>query len=97
MPNTLAPCAGVQLKALGPLLDWAAAVVPSRRRKSTPVFLFGTAGMRKLALPQQASLLVQIRTVLEASPFKCAASGPSPGPCSACGAARTPDLMSSNQ
>ena len=58
------------MKALGPLLDWAAAVVPRRRRKSTPVFLFGTAGMRKLALPQQASLLIQIRTVLEASPFK---------------------------
>ena len=45
-------------------------MVPRRRRKSTPVFLFGTAGMRKLALPQQASLLVQIRSVLEASPFK---------------------------
>ena len=30
--------------ALGPLLEWAAAVVPPRARAATPVFLFGTAG-----------------------------------------------------
>lgn len=64
--------AGVRVASLGPLLDWAAAVVPPRRRAATPVLLFGTAGMRKLALPQQAALLVQVRAALNASPFRCA-------------------------
>lgn len=32
----------------GPLLEWAAAVVPRRQWARTPVFLFGTAGLRKL-------------------------------------------------
>ena len=65
------PRAGVHPAALGPLLDWAAAVVPSRQRAATPVFLFGTAGMRRLGLPRQAALLVQIRRILEGSGFRC--------------------------
>lgn len=32
----------------GPLLGWAQAAVPRRRWAATPVFLFGTAGLRKL-------------------------------------------------
>ena len=63
---------GVHVVALGPLLDWAAAVVPPRQRAATPVFLFGTAGLRRLGLPAQAALLVQVRHALEASPFKYA-------------------------
>lgn len=62
--------AGVSSKALGPLLDWAAAVVPPRARPATPVFLFGTAGLRKLAAPQQGMVLRAAREALDASPFR---------------------------
>ncbi|PRW21038.1 putative apyrase 7 [Chlorella sorokiniana] len=62
--------AGLQAKALGPLLEWAAAVVPRSQRPRTPVFLFGTAGLRKLSEEQQARLLDGCRAVLGASFFR---------------------------
>lgn len=31
-------------KGLGPLLDWARAVVPASQRRSVPIFMFATAG-----------------------------------------------------
>lgn len=64
--------AGVSRVALGPLLAWAAAVVPPRARAATPVFLFGTAGLRKLAPPQQGVVLRAAQDALTASPFRCA-------------------------
>jgi hypothetical protein len=36
------------LAPTGPLLEWAEAAVPRRQWAQTPVFLFGTAGLRKL-------------------------------------------------
>jgi Golgi nucleoside diphosphatase len=69
--NLHAKCAGVSRVALGPLLEWAAAVVPPRARSATPVFLFGTAGLRKLAPPQQGVVLRAARDALTASPFRC--------------------------
>ncbi len=36
--------AELQTQALGPLLDWAKAVVPADRRHAVPLFLFATAG-----------------------------------------------------
>lgn len=39
---------GLRRKALGPLLEWAEAVVPPSQWAATPLFLFGTAGLRKL-------------------------------------------------
>ena len=64
------PLAGVQDVALGPLLDWARAVVPKAQRARTPLFLFGTAGMRKLAPEARAALLSDVRACLAASGFR---------------------------
>lgn len=36
--------AELQAQALGPLLEWAKAVVPAHRRHAVPLFLFATAG-----------------------------------------------------
>ncbi|PSC71682.1 putative apyrase 7 [Micractinium conductrix] len=62
--------AGLEERALGPLLEWAAAVVPRRQWARTPVFLFGTAGLRKLSEQQQAELLQVARRVLGGSAFR---------------------------
>ncbi len=61
--------AGLAAEALLPLLDWAAAAVPARARAATPVFLFGTAGLRRLTEPQQAELMQHVRDTLSSSPF----------------------------
>lgn len=61
---------GLQTHALGPLLDWAAAVVPARQHSRTPIFLLGTAGLRRLPYEQQQELLVTAGDVLAASPFR---------------------------
>ncbi len=53
--------AGLQHQALGPLFNWARAVVPARSRKSTPLFILGTAGMRRLPDVQRADLLADIQ------------------------------------
>jgi hypothetical protein len=50
--------------ALSPLLDWAKAVVPVKQWSSTPVFLFATAGMRKLPKSDQDKILAEARQVL---------------------------------
>ena len=63
--------AGLQTRALGPLLDWAAAVMPARQHSRTPVFLLGTAGLRRLPDEQEQELLVTACDVLAASPFRC--------------------------
>lgn len=63
--------AGLAGEALRPLLDWAAAVVPRRARARTPVFLFGTAGLRRLSGAQQGELLRHARDTLSESPFRC--------------------------
>lgn len=63
--------AGLGRTALGPLLEWAAAVVPPRARAATPVFLFGTAGLRRLTAGQQGAVMAAARSALEASPFRC--------------------------
>jgi Golgi nucleoside diphosphatase len=60
----------VRDKALGPLLDWARAVVPARQRARTPAFLLGTAGLRKLAPEARHALLADIRACLAASGFR---------------------------
>jgi Golgi nucleoside diphosphatase len=56
--------------AAGPLLAWAEAVIPRRQWAATPIFLFGTAGVRKLAQAQQEVLLTQVRTSLLHSHFR---------------------------
>jgi hypothetical protein len=70
---TQAPTGIRPTRYAGPLLGWAKAVVPRRRRASTPVFLYATAGLRKLAEGQQEDLMHSVRSVLRTSPFRSAA------------------------
>lgn len=62
-PSSLGP------KALEPLLEWARAVIPSNHWPSTPVFLFGTAGMRKLNEIDSEVMLNEARRTLRESGF----------------------------
>jgi hypothetical protein len=56
--------------ALGPLLAWAQAVVPSARHHSTPLFFMGTGGLRRLPAGQQELLLAEVRKQLRQSGFR---------------------------
>jgi len=51
-------------------LDWAKAVVPRHRHAATPIFLFGTAGMRRLKDKDCGKVLAAARTVLANSGFR---------------------------
>lgn len=44
---------GLDSVSLGPLLEWARAVVPQPHHASTPLHLLATAGVRRLPQPQQ--------------------------------------------
>ena len=66
----LNPSAGLVEAALSPLLDWAEEVVPESRWESTPVFLFATAGLRKLPLEHQENILGTLRHILANSRFR---------------------------
>ena len=61
---------GLWTTALQPLLAWAAAVVPRSQWSNTPVFLFGTAGLRVLNPESQTKLLGDVRRSLKASVFR---------------------------
>lgn len=61
--------------ALGPLLDWARAVVPAQAHASTPLFLMGTGGLRRLAPQQQDPLMSEIRRQLGQSGFRWVSVG----------------------
>lgn len=57
-------------KALQPLLAWARAVVPSAYWAETPVYLLGTAGLRRLEDDERERVLGACREVLARSPFR---------------------------
>ena len=61
---------GLWITALQPLLAWAEAVVPQRQWPATPLFLFGTAGLRVLAPERQAKLLGAVQHALHLSHFR---------------------------
>ena len=65
-------CVGLWTSALQPLLAWAEAVIPHSHWEATPLFLFGTAGLRVLSPESQGRLLGNIRTALQGSAFRCA-------------------------
>ena len=67
---------GLVEKAISPLLDWAEEVVPRQRWGSTPIFLFGTAGLRKLPEEHQENVLGTVRHILAACPFRCGIATP---------------------
>ena len=48
---------GLRSKALTPLLEWALQKVPPLKRGQTPIFLFATAGLRRLPIPDSDWLL----------------------------------------
>lgn len=60
--------------ALGPLLAWAKAVVPPRQHASTPLFLLGTGGLRRLPAQRREGLFATIRRQLAQSGFRCVAA-----------------------
>ena len=62
--------AGLSATALQPLLAWAEAVVPQRQWKATPLFLFGTAGLRVLSPERQSKLLTSVQHLLLRSVFR---------------------------
>ena len=62
--------AGLRAVALQPLLAWAEAVVPKAQQKATPVFLFGTGGLRVLSHDSQRKLLTNVQEILLQSAFR---------------------------
>ena len=54
------------------MLDWAEAVVPRKQWERTPIFLFGTAGLRKLPKEAQHTLLIDLRDALSQCSFRSA-------------------------
>ena len=70
--DLLVCAAGVRDRALAPLLEWAAAVVPTDLHAATPIFLLGTAGLRKLDSEPRQRLLAEAQSVLAASSFRYA-------------------------
>lgn len=65
-------CTGLWTSALQPLLAWAEDVVPRKHWEDTPLFLFGTAGLRVLTPESQSVLLSNIQNALQGSPFRSA-------------------------
>ncbi|CAI5530970.1 unnamed protein product [Closterium sp. Naga37s-1] len=61
---------GLRERALGPLLDWALQAIPNpAARAATPVFLFATAGLRKLPVEESEWVLEEVREVLSGSGY----------------------------
>ena len=60
----------VERQALLPLLEWARAVVPRDMWADTPVYLLGTAGLRRLDEEGQEAVLEVCRKVLKGSGFR---------------------------
>eukprot|EP00897_Mesotaenium_endlicherianum_P009522 jgi/Mesen1/8599/ME000005S08564 len=60
---------GLRSVALEPLLAWAISQVPREARHSTPLFLFATAGLRRLPAGDSAWVLQETRGVLRGAPF----------------------------
>jgi Golgi nucleoside diphosphatase len=56
--------------ALGPLLAWARAVVPVDQHTSSPVFLMGTGGLRRLQDSKRQLLMQHVRNTLSKSGFR---------------------------
>ncbi|KAK7406977.1 hypothetical protein VNO78_08615 [Psophocarpus tetragonolobus] len=58
-------------KALKPLLRWAKKQIPLSSHKSTSLFLYATAGVRRLSVTDSQWLLDNAWSVLKDSPFVC--------------------------
>lgn len=58
-------------KAIKPLLQWAQKQIPKRAHESTSLFLYATAGVRKLPPADSKWLLDNAWSILKSSPFLC--------------------------
>ncbi|XP_051121409.1 probable apyrase 7 isoform X2 [Andrographis paniculata] len=58
-------------KAIKPLIKWAATQVPKGSHKSTALFLYATAGVRRLPSSDSRWLLDSAWSILKESPFLC--------------------------
>ncbi|KAL4517877.1 hypothetical protein Ndes2526A_g02251 [Nannochloris sp. 'desiccata'] len=56
--------------ALEPLLEWSRAVIPRNSWPTTPVFLLGTAGLRKLNEEHRERVMNEARSVLKRCGFR---------------------------
>lgn len=57
--------------AIRPLLDWAEKQIPKHAHRSTPIFLYATAGVRKLPGSDSDWLLRKAWSILKKSSFWC--------------------------
>lgn len=57
--------------ALKPLLKWAEKQIPEHAHKSTYLFLYATAGVRRLPIADSKWLLDNAWSILKGSPFMC--------------------------
>ncbi|KAG6633151.1 hypothetical protein CIPAW_12G028600 [Carya illinoinensis] len=57
--------------ALEPLIKWAEQVVPHARHRDTPIFVLGTAGLRRLAIENVLQVLEDVEAVVKEHTFLC--------------------------
>ncbi|KAI4314620.1 hypothetical protein L6164_027508 [Bauhinia variegata] len=57
--------------ALNPLVQWAQKQIPEHAHKSTSLFLYATAGVRRLPSADSKWLLDNALSILQTSPFMC--------------------------
>lgn len=57
--------------AIKPLLHWAEKQIPKHAHKTTSLFLYATAGVRRLPKSDSDWLLHNARSIMKASPFLC--------------------------
>jgi len=55
---------------LEPIIEWATSIIPKDKHSSTPIYLQGTGGIRKLSETAQGALLTSVRFKLQDSEFK---------------------------
>ncbi|KAK4403421.1 putative apyrase 7 [Sesamum angolense] len=58
-------------KAIKPLIRWAEKQIPKNEHKTTSLFLYATAGVRRLPSPDSDWLLNNAWSILKSSPFLC--------------------------
>ncbi|KAL8162641.1 hypothetical protein V2J09_014130 [Rumex salicifolius] len=57
--------------AVKPLIRWAEEQIPKKSHRSTSLFLYATAGVRRLPSSDSAWLLDNVWPILRSSPFQC--------------------------
>ncbi|KAG8380880.1 hypothetical protein BUALT_Bualt06G0062700 [Buddleja alternifolia] len=58
-------------EAIRPLIQWAEKQIPRKSHKTTSLFLYATAGVRRLPSPDSEWLLSNSWSILKSSPFLC--------------------------